>query len=485
MTTLHAGGKFGDGGGYKVSGGLHGVGVSVVNALSERLHLEVRRDGHKWTQDYVRGEPQGALKQGEKIKGTGTIITFHPDDDVFEDVRPRLPDAVGAAARDRLPDPRTCASSWSTSAAPASSDTFQYEGGIVDFVAPPEREQGRAAPEDRLLRQRDRGRPGRGGDAVELLLPGVRVQLRQQHQHPRGRRPPVGLPRGADPHPQRLRAREGPAEGEGREPHRRRRPRGPDRGDLGEASATRSSRARRRPSSATRRSRAWSRRPSTASSASSWRRTPGEARRILQKAVDAARARDAARKARDLTRRKSALENSTLPGKLADCTVRDPTLRRAVHRRGRLRRRLGEAGPRSQHAGRAAAARQDHQRREEPHRQGAPERRDPGADHGDRHRGRRRGVQPRGRPLPQARAVDRRRRRRRPHPHPGAHLPLPAHAGADRGGLRLHRQAARSTGARTASRRSTSRRSPSWRSSCSATSSRSSSSSTPTASRTS
>src|SRR5204863_9835993 len=87
LTVLHAGGKFGEGGGYKVSGGLHGVGASVVNALSESLHVDVRRDGHVWAQDYVRGAKQNELTKGralDKGERTGTSITFLPDAEIFQ-----------------------------------------------------------------------------------------------------------------------------------------------------------------------------------------------------------------------------------------------------------------------------------------------------------------------------------------------------------------------------------------------------------------
>src|SRR5213083_2930172 len=85
LTKLHAGGKFG-GDGYKVSGGLHGVGVSVVNALSEWLIAEVRRDGRIWRQDLSRGEPTGTMKAIGPTKETGTTISFLPDAEIFDEV---------------------------------------------------------------------------------------------------------------------------------------------------------------------------------------------------------------------------------------------------------------------------------------------------------------------------------------------------------------------------------------------------------------
>ena len=207
LTVLHAGGKFGDGGGYKVSGGLHGVGVSVVNALSERLDLEIRRDGHVWTQDYERGEPQGDAEEGRGDEGApGRRSPSCPTSRSSRTIEFDFETLASACARPPS-SPAACGSSSIDERGAGERVEFQYEGGIVDFVALPEREQGPAPPQDRLLRGRDRGGPGRGRDAVELLLPGVDLLLRQQHQHARGRHPPLRLPLGADAHAQRLRAR--------------------------------------------------------------------------------------------------------------------------------------------------------------------------------------------------------------------------------------------------------------------------------------
>src|SRR6056297_1447641 len=85
MTKLHAGGKFGQGA-YKVSGGLHGVGVSVVNALSSYAKAEIRRDGHVWAQEYKKGTPLGKVKKQGKTNETGSSIIFKPDEEIFDDL---------------------------------------------------------------------------------------------------------------------------------------------------------------------------------------------------------------------------------------------------------------------------------------------------------------------------------------------------------------------------------------------------------------
>src|SRR5437879_5188009 len=133
MTTLHAGGKFG-GEGYKVSGGLHGVGVSVVNALSEWLVAEVKRDGKIWRQEFNRGEPVAKLKSIGKTEETGTTISFLPDAEVFEEIewsgetiaqRLRETAFLTKGLRIALVDEREG----------EKREEFRYPGGIRDFVA--------------------------------------------------------------------------------------------------------------------------------------------------------------------------------------------------------------------------------------------------------------------------------------------------------------------------------------------------------------
>ena len=324
LTTLHAGGKFGDGGGYKVSGGLHGVGVSVVNALSERLHLEISRDGSIWEQDYERGKPLGALSDGKPTKETGTSITFLPDDEIFDELeldyatlaeRLRETAFLTRGLKIELIDERGA----------GQRDTFHYEGGIVDFVA--HLNENKDALHRKTVYFENETEDGQVEVAMQWNstyqesvftfannintheggshLSGFRSALtRTLNAYARGK----GLLKEKDENLTGDDVREGltavisvkladpqfegqtktklgnpPVEGLVKETVNRK---------LGEF----------------------------------FEENPSEARRIISKAVDAARARQAARKARDLTRRKSALENSTLPGKLADCTVRDPAL---------------------------------------------------------------------------------------------------------------------------------------------------------------
>ena len=133
LTKLHAGGKFG-GGGYKVSGGLHGVGLSCVNALSEWLEVEVRKNGKLYRQLYKRGVPQYPLKEVGEAEGTGTKVTFFPDSQIFETldfsyetIRGRLREVayLNKGIRIRLRDNRP---------EREREDEFRYEGGILDYV---------------------------------------------------------------------------------------------------------------------------------------------------------------------------------------------------------------------------------------------------------------------------------------------------------------------------------------------------------------
>ena len=133
LTTLHAGGKFGDGGGYKVSGGLHGVGISVVNALSEKLDLEIWRDGAVWTQSYSRGKPTAKFKKGRGVKSTGTNITFWPDPEIFEDVEFDF-EILSERLRETAFLTRGLKVELIDERAEGRKVEFLYKGGIADFV---------------------------------------------------------------------------------------------------------------------------------------------------------------------------------------------------------------------------------------------------------------------------------------------------------------------------------------------------------------
>jgi len=322
MTTLHAGGKFGDSDGYKVSGGLHGVGVSVVNALSDRLHLEVSRDGNVWTQDYSRGKPGADFKQGAGTKTTGTKITFLPDLEIFDEVEFDF-ETLAERLRETAFLTRDLKIDLIDERGAGQEAHFHYKGGIVDFVAhlnenkdalhrktvffESESDEGQvevamqwnATYQESIFSFANNINTHEGGSHLSGFRAALtrtlnayarsKGMLKEKDENLSGDDTREGLTavisvKLSDPQFEgqtKTKLGNPPVEGLVKEAVNRK---------LGEF----------------------------------LEENPGEARRILTKAVEAARAREAARKARDLTRRKSALENSTLPGKLADCTVKDP-----------------------------------------------------------------------------------------------------------------------------------------------------------------
>ncbi|MEU9081741.1 DNA topoisomerase (ATP-hydrolyzing) subunit B [Streptomyces sp. NPDC048357] len=343
LTVLHAGGKFG-GGGYAVSGGLHGVGVSVVNALSTKVAVEVKTDGHRWTQDYKLGVPTAPLAKNEEIEETGTSVTFWADGDIFETTEYSFETLsrrfqemafLNKGLTLSLTDERESAKATvgaddpdaDTSEPTARTVKYYYEGGIVDFVKYLNSRKGElihptvidveAEDKERML-------------SVEIAMQwnsqyteGVYSFANTIHTHEGGtheegfRAALTGLVNRYAREKKLLREKDDNLAGEDiregltaiisvklGEPQFE----GQTKTKLGNTEA-----------------KTFVQKVVHEHLNDWFDRNPVEAADIIRKSIQAATARVAARKARDLTRRKGLLESASLPGKLSDCQSNDPT----------------------------------------------------------------------------------------------------------------------------------------------------------------
>jgi DNA gyrase subunit B len=325
LTTLHAGGKF-DSGAYTVSGGLHGVGVSVVNALSSRLEVEVVREGYHWRQDFSYGRPLGPVAQGKPAKRTGTQVTFWADSEIFSETTEYDADTVTTRLREMAFLSKGLQIRFRDERGSEPEETiFEYRGGLLDFVkhlnasrepihshiAHFEDSNGEAEIEvamqwtagynETVLSFANNISTHEGGTHEE----GFRKALtRSINDFARGR----SLLKEKDENLQGEDVREGLTaviSARVRHPQFE----GQTKTKLGNTEI-----------------RSFVEKALNSALPEWLDRNPGEARKIVDKATTAAKARVAARQARDLTRRKSLLDGAGLPGKLADCSSRDPAL---------------------------------------------------------------------------------------------------------------------------------------------------------------
>ena len=324
LTKLHAGGKFG-GEGYKVSGGLHGVGVSVVNALSERFVAEVRRDGKVHRQEFERGAPRGDMEiVGPMAKGdpSGTTITYLPDSEIFEEL-----DVEAATVTQRLRETAFLTKGLYIKLTDERADgktvEFHYEGGIRDFVT--HINESKDAIHRHIVYLE--GETEQGAVEVAMQWNGSyqesvftfanNINTVEGGSHLSGFRSALTSTLNRKAQDMKLLKKDEKLEGE----------------DVREGLAAVVSVKLRNPQFEGQ-TKTKLGNPGVeglvqttvnAGLAQFLEENPQDARAICSKAIAAMRARMAARKARELTRRKSALDSSALPGKLADCSIRDPS----------------------------------------------------------------------------------------------------------------------------------------------------------------
>jgi len=323
MTELHAGGKF-DSNSYKVSGGLHGVGVSVVNFLAEWLRLEIYRDGKVWEQTFERGVPQGNLKAIGKTNRTGTLINFKPDPEVFS-VLDYHPDLLVRHLRE-LAFLNSGLKITFEDEGTEREEEFRFEGGLAEFANYLNRSKTVLHADPIYLDEKTAA-----GEELEVALQWHdsysenvlaftnTIFNRDGGTHLSGFR--AALTRTINAYAQSQNLLKGMKDNLSGEDVRE---------GLTAVIAVRlidprfSSQTKDKLVSAD--AKGWVESAINSRLSTFFEENPGVAKRVISKCLDAARAREAARNARELTRRKSALETSALPGKLADCSERDPQL---------------------------------------------------------------------------------------------------------------------------------------------------------------